>query len=47
MDAESVLLCWGLGRLEIAIELMLSGAIDFRRTRVQRRYHRHRISLLL
>ena len=47
MDAESVLLCRGFGRLEVTVELVLSGAINFRRTRIQRRYHCDLISLLL
>lgn len=35
MDAESLLLLGGLWRLEVAVELALPDAVDFRWTRLQ------------
>lgn len=46
MDAESVLLRRGCWRLEVAVELALPNAINFRYIRLQRRYRRHHVFLL-
>ena len=42
MGLKNVLLFRGFWRLEIAVELMLSDAVNLGYIRVQRRYHRHR-----
>ena len=46
MDAESFLFLGGLWRLEVAVELALPDAVDFRWTRLQTCYRRHCFPLL-